>query len=413
MRAAAFISFLALVWGQACDTNTCQVCQTLSGCGWYSSGSFGECVSNTTVPSGLGLSAVATCPSCQAGNCTDCQKQAGCAWYNNTIPQLGGTCGSNTTAPTTTVGSYVLTTTCPPCASYTTCQTCTNNQNLTCGWYVLPGSSGGRCAEASPGFVYSKVGAGFCSGNPCAGVANCQQCQAVNISSNCSGYTGNPNPCAWYTPASGLSAFYNAKCDLNGTGIVLSTLYNTAVTCPICTDTTCVTCQADPGTSGCQWLAVTVLGVTSFGQCVTSGNTVTGKSVVSVCPAVCQVYSCTTCIGISSCRWYTGSSVGLSDSCDLATNTIDHPFQTALGAGATCPPCKDSRCFECNSETGCGWYLTELAGLTIPGTGRCAPTASPPSSSTLLPNSNSKCAGASDAAALVPGLFVLLGSFFV
>jgi len=338
-----------------------------------------------------------SCTQCQAGTCLDCLNQAGCAWYVNSIGALGGTCSVNGTTPTG-VGTYTLAGACPACTGFANCTLCTAAENQTCGWYALPGLTG-KCAEASPGFLYSKVSAPFCNGNVCAGIQNCTSCNNQSGS------------CQWYAPAtSALAALYNPKCDINSTGIVRNTLYSSTTTCPPCADPSCLTCKAD---TGCDWLAVNVLGTSSFGQCVTTGTPVTGKTSTATCPATCQLYSCAACIQQTVCRWYTASSVQ-KDACDRSVDSSLYPFSTALTVGGTCPACKDSRCFECNNENGCGWYQTYLAGLPIPGTGACSPTASAPSNGRLIPNTDSKCAGSpSSAAVLIPGLFVFLGSFFV
>jgi len=339
----------------------------------------------------------------------ECTNQTGCSWYLHSVGAFGGTCSANTTTPTTNVpgGSYSKATSCPTCQLNSACSTCTANENsTTCGWYVLPGATGGKCREASPGFAYSKVTATFCGGNVCAGVQQCTDCK------NVSAVGGGAAPCAWYTPVSGLGNVYNAKCDIDSAGVVSNTLYDKATTCPPCGGTTCTACQ---GEAGCEWKAVTVATVQSFGQCVTKGVAVAGKTVVAVCAAACKLYTCTSCIAKPECRWYTGSSAQ-DDSCDLATDSIQHPFMTALTVGGACPACKSSRCFECGKETGCGWYVNTVPGIgtEIPNSGDCAPTAASHTNEKLIASTDKKCdGGPNSASALSPGFLALLGLLFV
>jgi len=400
MRVAAFLSLLAFTWAQ-CDTPTCILCQQMSGCTWFTAGGVGSCQSNTSVAVSLGATATAMgqCPQCQAGTCVSCQNQTGCTWYQNSIGALGGTCATNSTPPTP-VGSYSAVAMCPACSQSTDCNSCTsmeNQTNYTCGWYRLPGSSGGKCAEAAPSVFYSKVTNFFCSGNPCAGLS-------------CSACLNTSGSCAFYSPLSGLSALYNAKCDINASGVVTSTLYTQTTTCPPCASGSCSTCQTDPTAGGCQWVGVAVLSTVSFGQCVKTGMSVTGKTVITTCPNVCQIYSCSACVANTLCRWYTGSSV-LSDGCDLPSNSLEHPGQNGLSA-LPCPTCKDSRCYECNSESGCNWYALTAFGDIVPFSDKCYSTGGAPSSLSLIASTSSKCKGspaASSAVAVVPGLFVFLG----
>jgi hypothetical protein len=311
------------------------------------------------------------------------------------------------------VGTYSKTTTCPMCTSYLSCATCTANENVTCGWYTLAGVSSGKCAEASPGFLYSKTNAAFCSGNICAGLPSCSACQAQNLNE-----TG---ACAWYTPVSSLSAIYNPKCDINSTGIVNSNLYNQATSCPPCTDSTCSTCQNDTNAgAACQWLAVQAIpGNPVFGQCVTNGGTVTGKTLVTTCPAQCALYSCTQCVASTGCLWFTTSGTamsGLKDTCDRATDSYLHPVSNPINVSTSCPACRSTRCYECNQESNnCGWYAATLLGKIVPGTDYCYHMGSAPSlSPTYIPSTDSRCSGNPNSAAIaLPGLAFLALSLLV
>lgn len=398
--------FVVAAWA-SCDTNTCLLCKQDPLCNWYGSGSFSDCRLNSSVPASLNLPIINPCPMCQAGNCMECKNQSGCDWYVASLGALGGQCGAAGATPNSSLPSvtYSAATTCPACIQYTTCDTCNAHQDAldNCGWYELPGGANGKCREASPGFAYTKVADGFCGGNICAVSNTCKGCIAVTNSSNAT-------VCAWYNSKS--PSLYNSKCDVDKVGVVTSSFYDKANTCPPCAGTTCVSCKAE---SGCDWLAVEVLGASSFGQCVTTGTKVNGKTIIGTCPATCKVYSCSACIGISECRWYTGSNVQ-DDSCDRATDSSQYPFSKAIAQGGTCPACKATRCFECNSESGCGWFRNTVPGLgtVIPGTGDCAPTAAPGQNTKLLPSTDSKCDGApSGAAALVPGFAALLIAFFM
>jgi hypothetical protein len=412
MRVAALAVLVVSAWA-ACDTSTCAVCKTLPACAWYSSAGFSDCRSNTSDVQKLGLTPVATCPVCQAGSCAECQAQSGCSWYQNSVGALGGTCGTNTTIPTAPPGtSYTLLATCPVCPQLSTCTACTNNTN--CGWYVLAGAAG-KCAEASPGFAYSRVTSTFCGGNVCAAQETCNKCQGVNATSGGDG----GKPCAWFTPKSGFSAFYNSKCDINETGVVQGAFYDTTAVgvCPVCAGSTCTSCVAD---TTCKWVAVQTLGLTSFGQCLlkTAANP-TGKDTISTCPKTCEVFSCAACVLKSECRWFSGSSVGLGDTCDRAADSIQHPTHgNVVSASANCPACKSSRCFECNSEgSTCTWNVPVFPGTStdVPGfDGSCSPTVSPPATTRKVPTTDKKCKGNPNAAAgLAPGVLGLVLAVFV
>jgi hypothetical protein len=368
---------------------------------------------------GLSYTAMGSCPPCQAGSCTDCTNQTGCSWYTHSGP-LSATCSSNTTVPPTPSGipgTYSKLGTCPACKDTNDCATCNmvaiGTTGTNCSWYVLPGSTGGKCAEASPGFAYSKVSTSFCGGgNPCGGVDTCVKCQAVNatLANNSMG-----NPCVWLQPKPSFTAFYNSKCDYD-IGSFDTTFYTSTVgTCPICTGTSCVTCKAE---SGCKWSAVDVGGLLSFGQCLKSTDTTpTGKSDIGTCPAACQLYSCAQCTANTDCRWFTGSQAGLDDTCDRGSDINQHPFTTVIGGGVgTCPPCKSSRCFECNNEpSGCGWYVNTFPGVggDIPGSGDCAMKHTASSTERLVPNTDKKCDGASGAGSLYPSLVAFVVAIFV
>jgi len=308
--------------------------------------------------------------------------------------------------PPSPIGSYTKVVNCPACTSYLDCASCTAQENVTCGWYSLAGVSNGKCAEASPGFLYSKTNAAFCGGNICAGVASCTACQATANSSGA---------CAWYTPVASLSALYNPKCDINANGIVSSTLYNNVSTCPPCTDATCSTCQAE---ANCQWLAVQVIpGNPVFGQCVTSNTAVSGKTVVGTCPAQCSLYTCKQCVVVSGCKWFTtvGSAASsLDDTCDRTTDAYLHPASNPVNTTATCPDCRSTRCYECNTEgAGCQWYAGTLLGKIVPGTEECRKTGqSPTLAPTPIPTTDSRCKGnPSSAAIALPGLAFLAALF--
>jgi len=254
--------------------------------------------------------------------------------------------------------------------------------------------------------LYSKTNGAFCGGNFCAGAANCTLCLAQNANE-----TG---ACAWYVPATSfLASLYNPKCDINAQGIVDGTLYNNVSTCPPCQDATCTACAAD---TNCQWLAITVLGNSEFGQCVTTGTTVTGKSPVGTCPAQCQLYSCTQCVAATGCEWFTTAGTagsGLKDTCDRTSDAYLHPVSTTITTSGSCPACRSTRCYECNTETGhsCQWYAATAFSHIVPGTDACYPTSSkPPSlSPTPIPTTDNRCAGnPNSATAALPGLALLV-----
>jgi len=412
MNRAASLVFLVVGAWAVCDTSTCLTCQKDPSCGWYTATGFADCRKNDTALASLGLTytPMGMCPACQAGSCSDCQNQTACAWY--THPVLSATCASNSSVPPSPggVGSYSLLAQCPPCKDTTDCATCNALPN-NCSWYALPGSSGGKCSEASPGFAYSKVTTSFCNGgNPCAGIDTCTKCQAVN--GTVSG-GGMGNPCVWLAPKSGFTSFYNSKCDYNA-GTFDNTFYTQTgmAQCPVCTGTNCVTCKAE---SGCKWSAVSVGGLLSFGQCLqTTTATPGGKTDIAVCPAACKLYSCAQCVANTDCRWFTGSGAGLDDTCDRASDTNQHPFTTVVSDQTKCPQCKSSRCFECNNEpNGCGWYVNTAFGADLPGTGDCAKTHGASSTERLVPNTDKKCDGANGAGSLYPSLMAFIVAIFV
>jgi len=392
--------FVVAAWAQ-CDFGTCLVCQQNPGCNWYGKDSFSDCRLNSSVPASLDLPIISSCPLCQAGSCSDCMNQGNCTWYTSSNGAFGGQCGAITTTPTSPFTTYTAASVCPICNTFSNCTACNDNQDSTnnCGWYVIAGGAG-KCREASPGFAYTKVAVGFCDGNICAASSTCSGCANVTVN--------DTSVCAWYTSKS--PPLYNSKCDVNKTGVVSSTFYNPAPSCPACAGTTCVSCKAE---AGCQWLAVSVLGVTSFGQCALSNASVTGKTSIATCPATCKIYSCTECVKIPECRWFTGSPIQ-SDGCDRASDAGQYISSTALSDAGKCPACKDTRCFECNSESGCGWYRNVVpgTGLVVPGTGDCFSTTGSLTNQKLLPSTDPKCDGSpSSASALVPGLAMLLVSF--
>lgn len=383
--------FAVAAFGLECETHTCIVCKTVNtSCDWYGF----DCLSKTSSEvTSLSLPETPTCPVCQAGNCGDCLNQTGCAWFANAVPGVPGICGLNTSSTPT----YSILSSCPTCNAYSTCSDCTTQNVSNCGWYVLPGNVGGKCREASPDFAYTQVNAGSCAaGNPCTGVATCQDCQAVANATNAS-------LCSWYTSKS--PSFYNSKCDTITPGVVDGTLYTVVVgTCPVCAGTSCLTCLAE---TGCKWVAVSLGLTTAFGQCLqTITATPAAKTQVSTCPATCQVYSCNQCTALSACTWFTGSSI-IDDSCDLSTSALlNHPTQTA--ATTPCAPCLADRCYECNGLAGCGWYAKEELSVILEQ--GCYATASPPSGRVLLSNSDSKCKGVPGSSSHVTvSIGVLLG----
>jgi len=314
---------------------------------------------------------------CQAGNCADCQNQTGCSWYSNVVPGVPGKCD----VANGTFTAYNLVTTCPTCQTHTSCTECGNYENSTgCDWYVLPGNIGGKCREASPAFAYTKVPPASCgTGNPCAGVATCQLCQAVTNATNAS-------LCGWYTSKS--PSFYNSKCDDIKPGVVDGSLYVPVVdACPVCAGTSCLTCKAE---SGCKWVAVSLGLAQVFGQCLpTATPTPSTKSLVVTCPITCKLHSCNQCTSNSACAWFTGGPSLVDDVCDVATAGNSHPVQKP--AATPCAACLANECYECNGLPGCGWYAVEHFGII--GLQGCYSTGSAPSDRTLIANSNSKCKG--------------------
>lgn len=408
MKLAA-VALLAVGAWAACDTSTCFVCKQMPGCQWYTGpGGVSDCRVNDTHLADLGFTAAPTCPACQAGSCTDCQNQTTCAWYIHPSILMRSVCGNDTTTPPTPngiTGTYNKTAPgmCPPCKDLPGgCTGCNANPN--CTWYKLPGAaaSDGKCAEiaASPGFAYTRVTTSFCNGgNPCSGQQTCADCKDANgtLPDNSMG-----NPCQWLVPKAGMAALYNPKCDYNY-GTFDSGFYDPADTCPPCTGTTCGACKAD---TTCKWVAVVVAGVNSFGQCIqTSAAVPTGKSVVDVCPDTCKIYSCSQCVANSDCRWYTKSPIR-DDSCDRASDVNQHLDAESVSTVDKCPACKASRCFECNNEAGCGWYINTAFGQDTFGT-ECAPTAASHTNERLVPNTDKKCDGASDGFAVKPSLLAL------
>jgi len=371
-----YLLFAVVALGEECESSTCVVCKTNSSCDWYGF----DCLLKTgTAVSSLGLSPTATCSTCQAGSCLDCTGQPGCAWFSSVVPGVPGKCTTNTSSPS----GYNVVPVCPTCYLNTTCDTCVVDENVTgCGWYVLPGGVGGKCREASPSFAYSKVPAGKCAtGNPCAGVRTCSKCQEVVNATNSS-------TCSWYTSSS--PSFYNSKCDDNKPGIVDAGLY-TVVTgqCPICAGTSCLDCQAE-GLQTCRWVAVQGLTGIGFGECL--ANTVATPSTkrnITTCPATCQVHSCKACTALATCSWFQGGGSFVDDSCDLTSDSKMHLTQTQ--ATIPCAPCKADRCYECNSESGCGWYANKILGQIVAQ--GCYPNTQIPSGRVLIANSDSKCKG--------------------
>jgi len=406
MRLATLLFLVASAWA-TCDTSTCNVCRNLTGCAWFTSSTFSDCRTNTSDVTALGLVAAASCPVCQAGTCPLCQAQAGCAWYENS-GVFGGQCSLNTSTPSGQAGTtYSIQNSCPACSNYTgNCSSCTLDPK--CGWYDLAGV-GGKCAEASPGFAYSRVTNTFCSGNVCSSSETCTACQAIN------GTT--PYPCAWYTPVSAFSALYSPKCDINATGVVTSTFYNPTPSgqCPLCAGSTCSSCKNE---TNCKWVAVSIAGSTSFGQCLQASTANPGgKTTIAVCPSTCSLYSCTQCIANTLCRWYSDSSFGLDDTCDRASDASYHPSTTIISStSGTCPSCTSSRCYECNQEThNCQWYINHV--LVDIGSGSCAvKSATTPTGKRAVSNTDSKCKGSpsNDAAGLAPGLLLsVIAALFV
>jgi hypothetical protein len=179
-----------------------------------------------------------------------------------------------------------------------------------------------------------------------------------------------------------------------------------ATACPVCAGSSCVSCKAE---TNCKWVAVDVLGLLSFGQCLPSGDaTPGGKTVVSTCPAACQVHTCATCASQAACRWYAGSAF-FNDVCDLASDSIQHPSHTmeySTANVASCPACSADRCFECGSEAGCGWYEKTF------GRDKCD-FLNGSNTGTLVPATDAECEGnPNSVSAIVPSVASLV-AFFV
>jgi len=401
MRAFVLAAFLAVAWAD-CDTSTCYKCQNSTGCGWYTAGPLNDCRLTSDVPDSLNVTKTAngSCTPCQAGSCMDCQNHpdGNCVWYQSTL--LGGKCEVNTSSTPT---GYTKIDTCPVCNQWDNdCNACFNNQNLGCSFYSLPGQSLTKCRENSPSFAYSKVAAGFCGGNPCTSSQTCGACQAVNVS--------GVMPCAWYDSA--VPALYGPKCDSANASFVDNSLYNLKTTCPVCGGSSCVACKSE---ANCKWVAVDVGLGTGFGQCLVSTATnPTGKKTIDVCPATCQVYSCSQCIASTACRWYSDSPVA-RDTCDLESDSWQYgTHRVTVAQGGTCPTCASTRCYECSSETGCGWYTDTLGGIRIPGTGHCKLQSAATGNEKIIDKTSSDCAGNPNAAgAVAPSFAVLAIAFFV
>jgi hypothetical protein len=404
----ALLAALVGLAAAECDTSTCSVCVAMPGCWWYGSNEstgFADCRKNGSVPSALASTfpRITPCPVCQAGTCTLCQNQTGCNWYDHSVPGVDSVCSATTPPTPGGIGSYSMVNTCPVCADRTDCNSCYLGPSA-CAWYVLAGtSSGGKCAEASPGFAYSKRANGFCNGNPCSGVPTCSRCKNTTDSNN------NTGVCSWYD--SKIPALYNAKCEQNATSNVASkTAYteNTGV-CPACAGTNCGDCQAD---SLCQWVAVQAgaLG-SSFGQCILKTGSVSGKTTVTTCATACEVHTCTACIAKPECRWYTSSFQ--DPVCDRASDAFAHPGADALTTGATCPACSADRCYECSSLSGCGWYRETILGKAVPFTSECLGTSSG-TGKDKLDKDDEDCEGnpKNGASGLVPGLALLFAFLF-
>jgi len=238
---------------------------------------------------------------------------------------------------------------------------------------VLVGSQ-----EASPAFQFIKVPHDQCAtGNPCVGINSCDKCQtAMNAT--------NATICSWYV--STTPSVYNSKCDVNKPGLVDTALYTqTLGSCPSCTGTTCLDCNTD---SSCRWVAVQLLTTLAFGECL-SNSTPSLKTNITTCPTTCQLHSCAACTVVPACSWFTGSTL-FNEICDLTSDgKLQHPAQHPLTP--PCGACKADRCFECNSEAGCGWYA-HTAGPLVLEQG-CYPTNNFPLGRVLLGNSDSKCKG--------------------
>lgn len=410
MRVATFLLALATAYAGVCDTSSCFVCMNTTGCTWYNGpAGFTDCreTTNSSLAATLQLTAATECPQCQAGSCTDCltlnvmNATNNRTWYVNSV--FGGTCGNVSGAPPPTpVGTYTaFDGTCPACKDSISCATC--NTDPVCAWFELPGGADSKCREASPGFAYTKVTGGYCTNpNPCAGVGTCNDCFDVTVLEN----NTNTTPCSWYTPKGSMGVLYNPKCDLGEPGTVEGAFYDAPLTCPLCSATSCTSCKAE---ANCKWVAVVVATGSAFGQCLQSSTTnPTGKNTVDTCPDECEIFSCSGCKANPKCTWYSDSPA-VDDTCDRSSDASSHPLTTLItGSSGTCPLCAASRCFECNSEAGCGWYVNTLFSVDVPNSGDCSPTSASPSGR-KVENSDDKCDGArSGAANLAPGLLGLL-----
>lgn len=362
-----------------CDTGTCKTCKTMTGCDWYG----WACYNTSGTAKTLNIPATATCDVCQAGSCADCTMQDGCSWYKSNFG-LPGKCATNTSAPT----GYTMLDMCPPCNNYMTCDDC-SMANETCGWYELAGSQG-RCREAAPSFAWNRVKAGYCNGDPCANQNSCTDCKNVNNSI-----------CAWYE--SDHPAFYSSKCDSAEQGSLDTAFYTkTTATCPVCAGTTCTDCKKE---ANCKWVAVDagVLGST-FGQCMPADKPdPTGKSVISTCPATCDLHSCTACQANSKCSWFTKNAF-VDASCDLTT---DAPIHIGQSPATTCLECDADRCYECNKLANCGWYVKKVLGVPV-ASGCYSKTSATAAERTLYDNSNPKCEGVPGSSAHVTVSIVVL-----
>lgn len=384
--------FVVAALGDSCETSTCGVCKNISGCDWFGY----DCLNSTSsIVTTLKISNQ-TCEQCQAGSCGECTSQSNCSWYSSRIFGISGKCAVSNT----TFDLYTAVDKCPTCQMYDAdCKTCGAHQDEGCGWFVLPGNVGGKCREAPPAFAYTKVANDSCdTGNRCSGIESCITCQNTNSTSN-----PNASSCVWYT--SKQSAFYDSKCD-NKANVVESKLYD-AVNgqCPACAGTSCVDCKAE---AGCKWVAAKLGLGTAFGECLKSdAPEPTGKDELTTCPAQCDVRSCDSCVKSSACAWFTGSDA-VRDTCDLASDAIQHPFQKPIPSPnmQTCQPCQANRCYECNNLANCGWYV-EYVG-PVPIRQGCFETSKAPSDRKLRPNSDSKCDGKPNSSAQVAASMALL-----
>jgi hypothetical protein len=386
-----------------CDTSTCLKCVMDPQCGWFGSNTstgLADCRKNDSVPASL-LSTfprVSPCPQCQAGDCTACKNQTGCSWFVHSVPGVDGVCVTTASGtPPTPVGNYAPVSSCPLCKDSTSCTACYMLPAAdNCAWFELAGVTGGKCAEASPGFAYTKKANGFCNGNPCVGVPTCSKCKGTLDANN------NSNACAWYT--SKVPSLYNSKCDQNATSNVVSTSAYDVLsgTCPACAYSSCSDCKLD---TACKWVAIDagILG-TSFGQCVTTATSITGKTTIAQCPKSCEIHSCDACVAKTDCRWFI-SSAGQDPVCDRAADAPGHPFTTEYPGGGACPACSADRCYECASLTGCGWYKDTVAGFEVPFSGHCVSNANPGTNVKKIEKTDKKCEGnPNGAAAMMPAL---------